>query len=51
MIEVMRTLVSWLTNLLDMFMTDGGYVGLAVVCLPVLALLIKAIRSLVSRKS
>lgn len=51
MTEVMQALISWLTMLLNMFMTDGGYVGLAIVCFPILALLVKAIRSLVSRKN
>lgn len=51
MIEVMQTLISWLTMLLNMFMTDGGYIGLAVVCFPILALLVKAVRSLASKKN
>ncbi|MCI8798207.1 MAG: hypothetical protein HFH88_00130 [Lachnospiraceae bacterium] len=51
MIEVMQTLISWLTMLLNMFLADGGYIGLAVVCFPILALLVKAVRSLASKKN
>lgn len=50
MIEVMRAMIDWLTMLLDELLSSGGYIGLAVVCFPVLALLVKAVRSLVSGK-
>lgn len=50
MTEVMGTMLDWLAMLLNELLASGGYIGLAVVCFPVLGLLVKALRSLVSKK-
>ena len=50
MIEVAEFFMEQLGAILDMFARDGGYIGMFIVCMPVLSWIVRAIRSIISKK-
>lgn len=42
-------MVSSLRNLFDMLLAKGGYIGIAVVCLPLFSRIVAAVRSIIKK--
>lgn len=49
MVQVWTAMIGWFKDTLDMFMSEGGYIGLAVVCMPVFSWLVRAVRSIIKK--
>lgn len=49
MIEVFQASLNWFRDSFDMFLSDGGYVGMAIVFFPIFRLLIRAVRSIIKK--
>lgn len=50
MTEVMQTMLSWLSQMMHAFLTHGSYIGLFIVFSPLFLLVVRALRSIISKK-
>lgn len=49
MIEVFTAALGWFKDTFDMLLKDGGYIGKAVVFMPVFSWLVRAVRSIIKK--
>lgn len=48
--EVTDFIISCFRELLDMLLSEGGIIGLSIVCMPILSWALRSVRSLISKK-
>lgn len=49
MSEVMEFLIASFTKLFDVFLSSGGLVGVAIICIPLFIRIVRSLRSIISK--